>query len=183
MNRKSSRTTRTVPRSHRPIMPEGYGIAKTDKGLLSWSWVLRRLKESHNYWVVSSTIDGHPHSMPVWGVWVDRAFCFSTHPSSRKARNLRRNPRVLIHLESGDEAVILEGFAMKTTDPMIKKRFYDLYYAKYKFRLESLGKNQITFILRPRIAFAWREKDFADSATRWTFTSARKRKTRGPTTL
>ena len=97
--------------------------------------------------------------------------------------NLASNPRAVVHLESGEESVILQGFAKKPTDPKTKKRFYDLYYAKYKFRPESLGKNQITFSLRPRIAFAWREKDFIDSATRWTFTSVLKGKTRGPTTL
>lgn len=46
--------------------------------------------------------DGSPHSVPVWiGTHGDRV-AFLTGPGSRKARNLRRDPRVAISLTPAD---------------------------------------------------------------------------------
>jgi len=59
--------------------------------------------------------DGLPHAVPVWGVWVDGALYFGTDRRSRKARNLATNQGAVVHLESGDDAVILEGFAEEIT--------------------------------------------------------------------
>ena len=33
-----------------------------------------------------------PHTMVVWGIWLDGAYYFSTSATSRKARNLQQNP-------------------------------------------------------------------------------------------
>ncbi len=56
--------------------------------------------------------DGSPHSVPVWiGTHGDR-LAFLTGPESRKARNLRRDPRVAISLtppENPFQPVILRG--------------------------------------------------------------------------
>ena len=40
--------------------------------------------------------DGAPHSIPVWAILEDGRIGFFTQPSSRKARNLVRDPRVAI---------------------------------------------------------------------------------------
>src|SRR4051794_40830493 len=98
-----------APLPERPGMPEGYGISRESDGLLPWSWAEERLEASHNYWIVTASPDGRPHAMPVWGVWTGGALYFATSRASRKGRNLAANPRLVVHLESGDEAVILEG--------------------------------------------------------------------------
>ena len=49
--------------------------------------------------------------MPVWGAWVDGMFFFHSHPGTRKARNLAVNPAIVVHLECGDDVVIVEGEA------------------------------------------------------------------------
>ena len=77
--------------------------------MLDWAWADERLAASRNYWIVTADADGRPRAAPVWGVWFDDAVVFGTSPASRKARNLARDPRVVINLESGDEVVILEG--------------------------------------------------------------------------
>lgn len=81
------------PRASRPHMP-GYGILAADQGsgLLPWSWASERLAEAHNYFVATTRPDGRPHVMPVWGLWLDDTFYFSTGRESRKARNLEGNP-------------------------------------------------------------------------------------------
>lgn len=66
---------------------------------------------ARNYWVVTTRSDGKPHSVPVWSIWLDETFYFGTDRRSRKGRNLATNPGLVVHLESGDDVVILEGVA------------------------------------------------------------------------
>src|SRR5215813_698320 len=101
----------------RPHMP-GYGIldAHDGEGLLPWEWALERLTVSHNYLLSTTRPDGRPHVMPVWGLWLEGAFYFGTDRRSRKSRNLTENPAIAVHLESGDDVVILEGRAAEVQD-------------------------------------------------------------------
>ncbi|PYX80352.1 MAG: hypothetical protein DMG70_24015 [Acidobacteria bacterium] len=41
--------------------------------------------------------DGRPHSIPLWGFWLEGALYFGTARSSRLARNLARQPVVSVH--------------------------------------------------------------------------------------
>ena len=66
---------------------------------------------SRSYWICTARPDGRPHSIPVWGMWVDGALYFGTARDARKAKNIAHNPAVSVHLESGDDVVILEGKA------------------------------------------------------------------------
>jgi hypothetical protein len=153
----------------RPHMPSGYGIAKGHEGLLPWSYVESRLAESHSYWIATTRPDGRPHVMPVWGVWVDRALYFGTDRGSRKSRNLSLNPAVVVHLESADEAVIVEGVAAEEIGGDTFQRVDEAYLAKYKMRLTAAPGDLVVYAVKPRVVFAFREKDFPKSATRWTF--------------
>jgi hypothetical protein len=107
--------------------------------------------------------------MPVWGVWLEETFLFSTSRQSRKGRNLAAEPHVVVHLESGDEAVILEGIAEEAAAPQLLAQFADAYEAKYQFRPDVNDARNVTFAVRPRVAFAWLERDFPGGATRWHF--------------
>ncbi|WP_153396198.1 pyridoxamine 5'-phosphate oxidase family protein [Ornithinicoccus halotolerans] len=90
-------------------MPEGYGLPETADDLLPWEEVERRLRESRHYWLGSVRPDGRPHAVPRWGVWVDGRFYYDGAPTTRHARNAEQNPAVTVTLESGAEAVIVEG--------------------------------------------------------------------------
>jgi general stress protein 26 len=155
-----------APKASRPNMP-GYGIldAESGVGLLPWSYVSEQMTSARNYWVATTRPDGRPHTMPVWGIWFEETFYFSTGPDSRKARNLAKNSNLVVHLESGDETVILEGVAERISETSLLSRLDQAYHTKYQFHLEGSP----TFALRPRVAFAWREKDYPGSATRWQF--------------
>jgi hypothetical protein len=108
--------------------------------------------------------------MPVWGVWLDGTLFFSTDPHSRKGRNLAANPEAVIHLESGDDVVILEGRVVKITDVSLLEKADAAYYNKYQFHLAGdLAAPGLVYQLRPRTAFAWLESSFPTSATRWEF--------------
>src|SRR5208283_1645391 len=106
----TARTPVTQPKASRPLM-KGYGVPKSLKGALPWEWARQRLVESHNHFIVSVRPNGAPHLMPVWGVWREEAFYFSTAETSRKARNLKRNPNCVVSTEKAEEAVIVEGVA------------------------------------------------------------------------
>ena len=150
------------PTATRPAFPPGYGISEEAEGMLPWSWAAERLEASRNYWIVTAAADGRPHAAPVWGLWLDDALLFGTSPDSRKGRNLARDPRVVIHLESGDEVVILEG---EVDRARVDDRTADAYDAKYGLR--PPGEELLR--LRPRIAFAWLERDYPKTATRFAF--------------
>jgi hypothetical protein len=102
--------------------------------------------------------------MPVWGLWLDDAVVFSSSPSSVKARNIRREPRLVIHLESGDEVVILEGAAEHVP---LDDAIADANGAKYGFRPEVNDPDACWVSLRPSRAFAWLESSYPDTATRF----------------
>ena len=161
------RDERGEPQAGRPRMVEGYGLAPAEAGTLPWSDAQERLAAARNYWVATTRANGRPHVMPVWGLWWDDTFYFSTDPKSQKARNIAANPEVVVHLESGDDVVILEGRAQQFTDPELLTDFADRYDAKYGFRPDTNDPDFGFFLLRPRRAFAWREADFPSSATRW----------------
>jgi hypothetical protein len=109
--------------------------------------------------------------MPVWGLWLEGAVYFSTGRTSQKGRNLAADPEVVIHLESGDDTVILEGVAVEVTDKDLLGRFADAYEKKYDFRPDVDDVDGLYYRLRTRKALAWREQDFPESATRWHFDS------------
>lgn len=168
---KQGADTRTQPVASRPTA-DGYGIPETDKGLLPWSHAVERLKNAKNYWIATATADGRPHAMPVWGLWIDGALYFGTGAKTRTGRNLAANPQAVVHLESGDEVVVLEGSieVLHDPDPALSKALDDGSAEKYDWRpskdqSEPVGEG--SFVFRPRVAFAW--TSFPKDATRWRF--------------
>jgi len=148
------------------VMP-GYGMPKGSKGLLPWKWAEDRLRTSHNYYVMTVRADGTPHAMPIWGIWVDDRFYFSTGAKSVKARNLAVNPSCVVCTENAAEAVVVEGTASPMTDADRLRAIAPQYAGKYKsFTLDP--KMGPIFEVRPKVAFGLREKTFK-STTRWLF--------------
>jgi PPOX class probable F420-dependent enzyme len=164
------------PTPSRPLIPASYGVAVDGSGAekLPWSWAVERLGVARNYWVCTTRPDGRPHAAPVWGLWLDDALWFSTGRTSRKARNLERNPAVVIHLESGDETVILEGEIVEVEAEDELERFADAYEAKYDFRPSVGADRDPVFRLRPATGYTWEEKDYPGTAARWLFEQPRR---------
>src|SRR3954453_6409216 len=152
------------PKASRPHMP-GYGQPTGVKGLMPWTWAEQRLRRSHNYWLITVRADVKPHAMPIWGIWVDNRFYFSTGGQSRKAKNLAANASCIVCTENAAEAVVVEGTAAVVSDAALIRRLQPLYQRKYKpWKLDTeMGP---IFEVRPHTAFALREKTFK-AATRW----------------
>jgi hypothetical protein len=156
------------PRRRRPPF-RGYGVPEGEEGMLAWSWATERLEKARNYWVATTRPDGRPHAMPVWGIWLDGAFFFGSGRNSAKSRNLAANPAIVVHLESGDETVILEGLAEPVLDETLERRVDEVYGAKYDFTPDSSGESDPWFVVRPKRAYAWTERSYPSSATQFDF--------------
>lgn len=157
------------PSASRPFAP-GYGIVgpKDGKGLIPWTWVNRKLTHCHTFWLATVYAgQSRPHVMPLWGVWLDDAFFFSTGKGSRKGQNLAANSSCSVTNDDGEEAVVVEGKAKPIEDKALLERVATDYKKKYK--MDPRGMNEPIFELRPTKVFAFIEKSFPKSATRWTF--------------
>jgi hypothetical protein len=161
----------TEPRSDRPHVP-GYGIPETLDGILPWSWAVERLERAIVYWLATTGSDLTPHVIPIWGAWVDGRWYVEGGPT-RWQRNLRENPQLAIHIEIGDEVVIVEGVATELVAPAAPLSDRILAgYAKYKAAEEyEASADHWTagglWELRPIKAFAW--SDFPTDMTRYRF--------------
>src|ERR1700741_3395692 len=132
------------PRPEAPRMPPGYGVPTGGSGAgpLPRTWAEDQLAKARNYWVCTTHADGRPHAIPVWGVWLDGAVWFGTSPTSTKGRNLKRDPRVVVPPESGDDVVILEGEIELPSDREALERFVAVYEEKYGHRINVPERNE-----------------------------------------
>jgi Pyridoxamine 5'-phosphate oxidase len=147
----------TGPEPGRLQTEESYGVPESEEGMLPWSYVEERMSGPRNYWAATVRPDGRPPAVPVSAVWLDGTFPFGVRRRTRKARNLAVNPHLVVHLESGDDVVILEGAAEEITDPSLLVRIDDAYEAK-----DGIRHGTSVWALRPRVAYAW--NDFPKTA-------------------
>ena len=92
-------------------MPAEYGIPKTTTGLLPWSHVDGRLAAAKVYWIATSGPGGVPRVRPLDGLWLDGVLYVGGSPETRWARDIEDNQQVAVHLDDGQDVVILEGVA------------------------------------------------------------------------
>jgi nitroimidazol reductase NimA-like FMN-containing flavoprotein (pyridoxamine 5'-phosphate oxidase superfamily) len=159
----------------RPHLPEEYGVPQGDEDMLPWAWAEERLEKARNYWVCTAGADGRPHSVPVWGAWMDGTLYFDGHPMTRWGRNLKHNPAISVHLESGDEVVILEGDVLDIPklDKERAERLAVLMKSKYASEPYEYEPNpndwmeRGLYALRPKAALAWGA--FPRTLTKWKF--------------
>jgi PPOX class probable F420-dependent enzyme len=156
-----------APACARPNFPASYGIQPEPAGMLAWEDAARRLEQARNYWLCTTTADGRPHARPVWAVWLADRLCFSTDVSSVKGRNIARDPRVTVHLESGDDVVIVDG-VVEPIPPALAEPLAEAYKNKYDWAV-TVGESG-WYAIRPLRAYAWSEASFPTTATRFEFT-------------
>ena len=153
----------------RPEAPKSHGVHEVE-GPPPWSQAEERLERARNYWVATTRPDGRPHATPVWGVWVEGSLYFGTGRSSVKGQNLAHCPELVVHLESGDDVVILEGQVEEVRDRDSFAAIDAAYRAKYGMSVSEAGDDgAVWYVVRPKKAHAWLENDFLNTATRWRF--------------
>ncbi|HTZ57751.1 MAG TPA: pyridoxamine 5'-phosphate oxidase family protein [Acidobacteriaceae bacterium] len=156
------------PIASRPAMPAHYGVSKSTRGMLDWSWARDRLTRSHNYVIVTVRPDGRPHAMGMHGLWFEDAFYFGTGDTTRKAQNLAANANCILINERLNELIIVEGIAESVGKDAIPSALSAISMKKYGWPYHP-GKGHLIFKLTPRVVFALPEKLFATAPTRWKF--------------
>jgi hypothetical protein len=102
------------------------------------------------------------------------AFYFGTARSSRKARNLVQNPAVSVHVDSGDDVVILKGTGVEVShhEHGLLKKLDAASRAKYKMPLTTIPGETVLYRVQPSVVLDWTEKQFPKNATRSKLSSA-----------
>ena len=83
--------------------------------------VLAYLDEEKTLICATNGKDGFPHLMPLWYVVRDGELWAWTFTKSQKVRNLERDPRAAIQVESGTEYEELRGIMLKTEVELIRE--------------------------------------------------------------
>ena len=71
----------------------------------------------HTCWLATINPDGSPHVTPVGAAWVDGTFWFQTGDTTRKAKNLLRDPRCTTSVAVKDFDLTFDGAAEKVVEP------------------------------------------------------------------
>jgi hypothetical protein len=154
----------------RPKFPKGY--ADKPVSYLTWDWVATRLTESKHYWICSVRPDGRPHVVPRWCVFVDGKIYYDGSTETRHAINIGSNPNVTVHLENGQEAVILEGTSNPAGRPSreLGKKLAQAYkkYKEYGYtpKADSWDEGGL-YVFTPRQCIAWSK--FNEDPTKFIF--------------
>ncbi len=162
-----------TPKITRPKFPKGYVDHPISE--VSWDYVSKRLTESVNYWLCSVYPNGRPHVVPRWGAFLDGKFYYDGSPETRHARNIMKNPHVTLHLESGNDVVIMEGISVPATKPgpQFARRLSDTLCAKYASEGYTPTPSQWDagglYVFTPRQCIAWTV--FFENPTKFVFDS------------
>ena len=99
---------------------------------VDWAAVVEKLDagsapapDAHNArtkWLATVNDDGSPHVTAVGAIWLDGTFWFQTGAGTRKAGNVERQPRCSVALSIRDADVVIEGDAVRVTDPELVAR-------------------------------------------------------------
>ena len=140
---------------------------------VDWDVVARRLSAARNYWLVTVGAAGAPHAVPVWGAVHATALYLYTTRSTEKARNLERDNRGLVHLESGEEVVIVHGKLVDLGRPQEHSEVLDALGAKYShpddagYLPQADPAYDVLYRLEPVRALLWSLGSYDDSQQRW----------------
>ena len=114
---------------------------------------VRRVLDSTAVAHVASVLpDGAPHSVPVWIATVGERVAFLTGPNSRKARNLRRDPRVAISLTPVDnpfEPVVVRGRVVQWLEGEAAWQVVDRISTKYTGSPYPRGEERVVALIEP----------------------------------
>jgi nitroimidazol reductase NimA-like FMN-containing flavoprotein (pyridoxamine 5'-phosphate oxidase superfamily) len=147
-------------------LPPEYGTPEVP---LAWEKVRDRLESAAHYWLATVRPDGRPHVVPLDGVWLDDRWYFGGSHDTVKHRNLHEDPRAVVHLEDGTQAVIVEGRCEELfPDEQLAGRLSGASKSKYGYAPPPQAYAETgVWCLSPQRVLAWEQ--FPRDATRFEF--------------
>jgi hypothetical protein len=140
---------------------------------MDWSEVAGRLAAARSYWLHTCGPDGEPHAVPVWGAVVEQVLHVYTERSTVKARNLDRDPRVVLHLPDPEDCLIVHGSMTDLGHPRSHPEVLAALDAAYPAPADRAylpsgdPAFDVLYALRPSRARAWRLADWDGSQATW----------------
>jgi PPOX class probable F420-dependent enzyme len=127
---------------------------------------LERLEREPILWLTTVTPDGQPQASPVWFLWLDGELLVYSRADTPRPANIRANPRVAAHLNSGEDGndvVSIEGEARIPRDRATVADVPPAYAAKYAALIAAEGWTLESFLvdypvdirIRPTRVRAW----------------------------
>jgi len=113
-----------------------------------------RLRDEKILWVATVRPTGAPHLSPVWFVWDGSSAYICIDPQSRKAHNLKVNPRIALSLEDGLSPVIIEGTAAPAA-PEERERVAPLFADKYDWDIRTDRQYTLLVKITPEKFLTW----------------------------
>jgi PPOX class probable F420-dependent enzyme len=96
--------------------------------------------------------DGSPHTVPLWIGTHGERLVFLTGPGSRKARNLRRDPRVALSLVATDnpfEPIVVRGRVVEWLEGDAAWEIVDRIATKYTGHPYPRGERRVVAVVEP----------------------------------
>lgn len=152
----------SIPKPKR-LQIRDYGIEPSNQGMLGWDNVREWMLKPRNYWIATTRPNGNPHSVPIWGIWLEDVFYFGGG-RTQKVVNMEHNPNVVVHTESGFDMVIIEGVVFEIPEEF-QEIIDDEYESKYNLR-----HGPTVWWVDMRKVMAWDGNNFKDTPTKWLFT-------------
>jgi Pyridoxamine 5'-phosphate oxidase len=141
---------------------------------VSWPEVAARLAAARSYWLCTTMPSGAPHVAPVWGAVMNHTLYLYSERRTVKARNLAADPRVVLHLESAEDVVIVRGIAEDLGTPAQVPEVVMTLSAKYtgeadrQYLPDGNPDFDIVYAIKPQSAMMWHLADYESSQCRWT---------------
>jgi PPOX class probable F420-dependent enzyme len=98
--------------------------------------------------------DGSPHSVPLFVGAEGELIAIFTGPGTRKARNLRRDPRVALSLAPPDDPftpVIVRGQVVQWLDGDAAWEIIDRIFARYAGQPYPRGEERVVALIEPSV--------------------------------
>jgi len=119
---------------------------------------VRRLIDGANYAHLATLLpNGAPHSVPMWVGMENGRIAVMTSPTSRKARNLERDPRVALSITDHDRPLVMATVRGRVTERVDGDRGWtiiDRLSQKYIGQPYPLRTDRVIYLIQPEYAHA-----------------------------
>ena len=101
----------------------------------------RRLREEEIEWLTTVRADGQPQSVPIWFLWDGETFLIYSQSGRQKLKNIGRNPRVGLNLNSSAHggAVVRTGGKAEIVEDFPPATEVGEYLEKYRDAISRIG--------------------------------------------
>lgn len=146
----------------------GYRMPEHARNLLPWDFVATQMQQASHYWLNTTFGDGRPHAVPVWGIWYQDRVHFEGGMKTMWARNLVRDPRIVVHPPDPEQVVAIEGVARIIDNHDIDDDEWRIPDTQFQNKY-NVDKGSPYWYVQPTKVIAW-NGGALDTMTRWIFT-------------